>query len=99
MDPALPPLIAIVTLIITTGAVLILRPVSRRLGALLEAMTAERMRPQPGAEISQIRELLTGIDSRLAMLEERQDFAEALISSGDPKLVALRASAPPQEHN
>lgn len=85
MDPSLGPTICIVTGILTTGAVLILRPVSKRLGALLEAMTQDRLASRKSApEMARVRELLSGIDTRLSNLEERQDFAEALISTGEP---------------
>ena len=46
-----------------------------------------------------IRELLTSIDSRLTLLEERQDFAEALISAGDTKLLSVQAAQHAQERN
>ena len=74
----------LITLIVTSGAVLILRPVAKRLGELLHAMTEQRLRqPQVQPEMAQIRDLLTGIDGRLSLLEERQDFAEALMASGE----------------
>lgn len=82
MDPSIPPLIAVVTLILTAGGVLVLRPISSRLGELIELMVAERRRPGAGDELAEVRTLLDGIDRRLANLEERQEFAEALLSSG-----------------
>ena len=60
----------------------------RALGNRVDVMIAERMRPRPVAELGQIRDLLTGIDGRLNQLEERQDFAEALISQGEVRRVA-----------
>lgn len=85
MNPdAIAPMVVFVTLILTTGGVLILRPITKRLGALLEVMTQEKLRARNSSpEMGQVRELLQGIDSRLSQLEERQDFAEALISSGE----------------
>ncbi|HEX8830611.1 MAG TPA: hypothetical protein VF705_05560 [Longimicrobium sp.] len=98
MGPELAPMIVMTTGIITTGAVLILRPISKRLGRLLEVMAEQRLRPAPPpppVDMSQIRDLLTGIDHRLSVMEERQDFAEALLSSGE-----TRAMVPaPQERN
>jgi hypothetical protein len=84
------PMIVMVTGILTTGAVLILRPISTRLGVLLEAMTERQRRPAAPPELAQIRELLTGIDGRLSMMEERQDFAEALISAGETRLLGVQ---------
>ena len=94
-------LTVMVTAIVTTGGVLVLRPISKRLGALLEVMTQQKLRaantdPQDN---HRIRELLVSIDSRLTMLEERQDFAEALISAGDTKLLAVTAAQQAQERN
>ncbi len=75
-------MICIVTGIVTTGAVLILRPLTGRLGALLDAMTQERLAARKAApDTARVGELLAGIDARLSRLEERQDFAEALISA------------------
>jgi hypothetical protein len=93
-------LAVMVTAIVTTGGVLILRPISKRLGGLLEVMTQQKLRaanePQDGARV---RELLVSIDNRLSLLEERQDFAEALISAGDTKLLAFQAAQQAQERN
>lgn len=93
-------LTVLVTAIVTTGGVLVLRPISRRLGALLEVMTEQKLRaarePQDG---TRVRELLGSIDNRLSLLEERQDFAEALISAGDTRLLAIQAAQQAQERN
>ena len=95
MDPgAIAPMVVMVTGIVTTGGVLILRPISKRLGDLLEVMTRERRAPDRGAEIGQLRDLMQSIDSRLALIEERQDFAEAILASGERPRAALRDGAP-----
>jgi hypothetical protein len=94
-------LTVMVTAIVTTGGVLILRPVSRRLGTFLEVMTQQKMRAASSDphDTMRIRELLTSIDSRLTLLEERQDFAEALISAGDTRLLSVHAAQHAQERN
>lgn len=97
-DPFLAQTIIATTLIVTVGAVLILRPIATRLGALLEAMTERQRRPVSPPELSQIRELLSGIDGRLSVLEERQDFAEALMSSGDARLLGVQGASTPDRH-
>ncbi len=89
-----------ITAILTTGAVMILRPMTSKVGGLIEAMTRERTQPRPvpaGADMAQIRELLTGIDSRLSLMEERQDFAEALMSGGERR--AISATNGRVDHN
>jgi len=91
MDPgAIAPMVVMVTGIVSAAGVLILRPISKRLGGLLEVMTRERRAPEPGAEVAQLRDLMQRIDSRLSLMEERQDFAEAILSSGERPRAALR---------
>jgi hypothetical protein len=96
MDPgSIAPMIVMVTGIVTTGGVLILRPIAKRLGGLLEVMTQERRLPDRGAEVAQLRDLMQSIDSRLSLIEERQDFAEAILSSGErPRQAALPGGEP-----
>ena len=91
MSPEIYPTIVMVTAILTAGGVLILRPISKRLGALLEVMTQQRLKAANAdpAEMARVRELLSSIDGRLTMMEERQDFAEALLSAGDTKLLSI----------
>jgi hypothetical protein len=99
MPEAFFPMFAIVTGILTTGAVLILRPISKRLGSYLDAVTQAKLRPQPDADLVRIHELLSSIDGRLNQLEERQDFAEALISASDPKMLSIPATLRAPERN
>lgn len=93
------PMIVLCTLILTTGGVLILRPISRRLGTYLDAVTQAKMRPAPEAELARIHDVLSSIDGRLNQIEERQDFAEALISASDPKLLSIPAPVRAPERN
>lgn len=101
MSPDIAPMIVMVTAILTAGGVLIFRPITKRLGALLEVMTHQKLRAAAAdpAEQARIRELLTSIDSRLNLLEERQDFAEALMSAGDTKLLSVQSAHHAQERN
>ena len=81
-----------ITAILTTGTVMLLRPISKELGGLLQAMTQERKlraAPAPATpDMTQVRDLLSTIDSRLSLMEERQDFAEALLSGGERRVIA-----------
>jgi len=94
-------LAVMVTGILTAGGVLIFAPISRRLGMLLEVMTQQKTRAANSDphDTARIRELLISIDSRMTLLEERQDFAEALISAGDTKLLSVQAAHHAQERN
>jgi hypothetical protein len=99
MIEVLGPMLVAMTLILTTGGVLILRPISKRLGSYLDAVTAARLRPAPEADLARIHDVLSSIDGRLNQIEERQDFAEALISASDPKLLSIPAPVRAPERN
>lgn len=80
-------MIVMVTLIVTTGGVVLLRPLTKRLVELLEVTTREKANPRVQGDSEVIRDLLETMNSRLALLEERQDFAERLLTerSGTPQ--------------
>ena len=73
------PMIVATTLIIVTGAVALLRPIAKRLGAYLEAVTFEKQKPQKTIE-PRIVETLDRMDERLRLLEERLDFTDSLLA-------------------
>ena len=85
-----------ITGILTAGTVMLLRPITKELGGLLQAMTQERklrVAPAPATpDVTQVRDLLVAIDSRLSLMEERQDFAEALLSGAERRVVAAPAA-------
>ncbi|MCY3548593.1 MAG: hypothetical protein OXH51_10160 [Gemmatimonadetes bacterium] len=73
------PMIVSIVLILTVGGVVILRPLARRLGALLDVMVLEKSKRSgmdPG-----IGDAIEAMNDRLSLLEERQDFTERLIAS------------------
>lgn len=75
------PTIVVAVFIVVTGGVILLRPLSSRLGELLEVMT-EQKRGRAGLkeEAGRMREALEAVESRMAVLEERQDFHEELLA-------------------
>jgi hypothetical protein len=85
-----------ITGILTAGTVMLLRPITKELGGLLQAMTQERklrVAPAPATpDMTQVRDLLVAIDSRLSLMEERQDFAEALLSGAERRVIAAPAT-------
>lgn len=99
MTPELAQVIVMCTVALTTGAVLILRPIALRLGSFLDAKTAATLKGTSEAELTRIREVLSSIDGRLDQIEERQDFAEALLSAADAKLLSAPAPIRAQERN
>lgn len=85
MPPDVAPMVASVTLFIVTGLVLILRPISKRLGTYLEVLAEERRRelnaqPLDQQQTARIATLLETMDQRLARLEERQEFTDKLLA-------------------
>ncbi|MGE0158046.1 MAG: hypothetical protein AB7T31_01470 [Gemmatimonadales bacterium] len=87
------PMVMFVVLILTVGGVLILRPISKRIGDLLELYARDR---QAGlqSEVVQMRELMETVNARMQLLEERQDFTERLLSAEKPE-TASRRELPP----
>lgn len=78
------PMLVMIVLTLTVGGVLILRPIAKRVGDLLDVMIREKQVPGPGAsgEVTRIREILESLDARLSLMEERQDFTDSLLDAG-----------------
>jgi hypothetical protein len=74
-----------ITFFLTTGAVLLFRPITKRLGLLLEAMAKERQNPafreDLKEELARVREMQELLSDRLALMEERQEFTDQLLRS------------------
>jgi hypothetical protein len=90
------------------AAVLILRPMTKKLGGLLEAMTRDRAQSRTDdSSTARIVALLEHMNRRLDTIEERVDFTERLVSERRPDGRRLQRSplpdltlerATPQEH-
>lgn len=75
------PMIVMVTLILTTGGVLLLRPIARKLADYLEAATLEKRKQKAVPESAAPGDdLLESLDHRLQRLEERVHFTESLLT-------------------
>ena len=88
------PLIMGVVLILTVGGVLILRPIAKQLGGLLEAMTRERLDGGPSQDVAHLRELVETMNQRMLLMEERQEFTDRLLERGG-RSKSLEAAPPP----
>ena len=75
------PMFVSVIFILTVGGVILLRPIAKRLGLLLETM-AQQKAGAPPDELRRIRQGLDTTNERLSLLEERQDFMERLVERG-----------------
>lgn len=72
-----------ITMFISIAAVAILRPISTKLGGLLEAMRNERNAAVSGSDdpdLSRVRVLMEHMSKRLDLMEERMDFTERLLN-------------------
>jgi len=87
------PMIVGTVMILTTGGVLVLRPIAKRLGALLEVMAREKA-SLPTEEIRLLRESMDTMGQRLSLIEERQDFTERLLGRGEAKAERREAEDP-----
>jgi hypothetical protein len=77
--------------------VVLLRPLSRRLGDLLEVMARERQQPKVGPDLERIHDLLETMSGRLSLLEDRQDFTESLLDNPDRRSLRSTARAAGEE--
>ena len=73
------PIVVGTSFIITTGSVILLRPVTKQLAAYLRVLAEQKRGPAAPAELSRLEDALARIDDRLTLLEERQRFAEELM--------------------
>jgi hypothetical protein len=71
-------------IVLIIGGFILLFPLSRRLGQLMELRLNERSGTELPAsdEIAEIRDLVEGLRSEVASLAERQAFTERLLESG-----------------
>ncbi len=75
------PMVVAITLILTVGGVILFRPLVRRLGDLLEIISKQRRGELENPKLERVETLLENVSSRLALVEERVDFTDALLAS------------------
>jgi hypothetical protein len=90
------PVIVGVTFMLMVAGVILLRPITKRLGDLLELLILERRR-QSAAPLPRLGETLERMEERLRLLEERQDFTDSLVH-GRAKPRALSAAEDTSDH-
>lgn len=88
-----------ITMFMCIAAVAILRPISTRIGGLLEAMTRERTQGQAeNGDLARMRVLMEHVAKRIDLMEERLDFTERLLASsrstGSPPISTLSRDRP-----
>ena len=75
-------------MVLVIGAFILLFPVTRRLGRLLELRIEERLAGDaiPPGEVEEVRRMVEGLQSEVERLRERQEFTDRLLEgdrSGD----------------
>ncbi len=75
------PMVISVAFFLTVGGVILLRPVMKRLGALIDAVARQKAMA-PNEENRRLRETVETMAERLSLVEERLDFTERLIGRG-----------------
>jgi hypothetical protein len=84
------PMVLGVTFFVVSGLVILLRPISKRLGVYLEVLAEQkRLVPQQAPEDPRVLNALENIERRMARLEERQAFTDALLSGKKPEVPRL----------
>jgi len=84
------PMVLGMTFMIVSGLVILLRPISKRLGVYLEVLAEQkRALPQQRPEDPRVLAALENIERRMARLEERQAFTDALLAGKKPELPRL----------
>lgn len=83
-----------ITLFMCIAAVAILRPISTKLGGLLEAMRNERTALRAGTDdqdLARLRVLMEHVAKRVDLIEERLDFTERLLNGSRRNTDSLRS--------
>jgi hypothetical protein len=68
-------------MLIIVGGFILLFPLSRRLGLLLESRIAEKKPMASEPEIARLRESVQALQDQVGSLIERQDFVERLLQA------------------
>ena len=86
------------TLILCTAGVIILRPLTKRLGDLIEARNRDRAAQSqlPGPEIARLTEVVSRLTDRIESIAERQEFSERLLDSLERPEARARLRDPTQ---
>ena len=92
VDPmALAGMIFTLILVVLIGGIIVITPLTRRLGALLELRLQEKMAGQAGGgNAAELKKLVAELEKEVralreqhASLEERQQFVESLLRGGE----------------
>jgi hypothetical protein len=83
MDPmAIAGMIFVLVLVLFIGGFIVLSPITRRLGLLLESrLQKEKLEGPSSEELKELQQVIQGLEAEIRRLSDRQDFTEKLLSS------------------
>lgn len=84
-------------LIITPAAVILLRPLTKKLADFLVAAAEEKRAGAAGPQLENLRTAMDQLESRLALTEERLNFQERLLADRPSKADSVRGAQPAHE--
>lgn len=90
------PVVVSVALFVSTAAVLIFRPLTKRIGDRIAASKAAPPAAAPSAELAALRQALEDTTTRVELLEQRLDFTERLLAAPRASPSAAPAQIPPE---
>jgi len=73
-------MLSIITL--STAGVLILRPLAKQMGEILEQLRRNRGAQVESSELARTNAMVAALSDRMEQIEERLDFAERVLESG-----------------
>ncbi len=77
------PMVMGVTAFISVAAVLIFRPLTKRLGDLIEAISRDRQTKLSDENAQRVISIVEQLGDRVEQMEERLDFTERMLASAD----------------
>lgn len=87
-----------ISLFLTIGGVLVLRPVTKRLGLLIEASAKARgANVEEQLQLDHLRLMVETQNLKLEQLEQKLSFTESLLESRTSAFLAARTGAVPRE--
>ena len=87
-----------ITFFLTVGGVLVLRPLTKRLGVLMEASAKSKSsNAEEQLQLEHMRLMIDTQNLKLEQLEQKLSFTESLLESRTSAFLAARSGAGPRE--
>jgi hypothetical protein len=76
------PMVIGLAFIVVTGGVLVLRPLAKRLADYLDLLVSRSKAERALPPDDRLREVVERLEERVRFLEQRQDFTDSMLASG-----------------